>query len=96
MVIVLAMAIATIASLVHMRVKARAAGEQIHLGPGEAQLGPDGHYHIVDALGHSFARPLRMETTEIGTISVVDAVGQTADPAQFARDELVEVAREDL
>ncbi|WP_413319418.1 TerC family protein [Agrococcus sp. 1P02AA] len=96
-VILASMVIATVASLVKLRVDAKTTGDSsLHLGPSEAELGADGHYHIVDATGNAFYRPLRVEHTETGTLSVIDARGKEAPAADFHEDVLREAAREDM
>ncbi len=97
LVILGAMVVATVASLIKLRIDARATGDaSLHLGPSEAELGADGHYHIVDAMGNTFYRPLRVEHSETGTLQVVDAKGTEAPAADFSADVLREAAREDM
>ncbi|WP_347756945.1 TerC family protein [Agrococcus sp. ProA11] len=96
-VILVSMVVATVASLVKLRVDAKATGDaSLHLGPSEAELGADGHYHIVDAMGKTFYRPLRVEHSETGTLQVIDAKGTEAPAADFSADVLREAAREDM
>ena len=91
------MVIATVASLIKLRVDAKQTGDaSLHLGPSEAELGADGHYHIVDATGRTFYRPLRVEHSETGTLQVIDAKGTEAPAADFHEDVLREAAREDM
>ncbi len=96
-VILASMVIATVASLVRMRVAAKETGDaSLHLGLSEAELGADGHYHIVDATGTTFYRPLRVESTHTGGLKVVDAKGKEAPAADFHEDVLREAAHEDM
>ncbi|SDR70987.1 tellurite resistance protein TerC [Agrococcus carbonis] len=97
LVILVSMVVATVASLIKLRVDAKRTGDvSLHIGPAEAELGADGHYHIVDAMGTAFYRPLRVEHTDAGTLQVVDATGKEAPAADFAEDVLREAAREDM
>ncbi len=97
LVIVVSMTVAIVASLIKMRRDAKVTGDtSLHIGPSEAELGPDGHYHIVDMTGASFMRPVRVEPTESGSLTVIDAKGKEAPNTQFERDELLAVAREDM
>ncbi|WP_422665029.1 TerC family protein [Agrococcus beijingensis] len=96
-VILASMVIATVASLIKLRIDAKTTGDtSLHLGPSEAELGADGHYHIVDATGKTFYRPLRVEHNETGTLKVIDAKGTEAPAADFHEDVLREAAREDM
>ncbi|MGM1030643.1 MAG: TerC family protein [Actinomycetota bacterium] len=96
-VILASMVIATVASLIRIRVVGKQTGDAtLHLGPSEAELGADGHYHIVDATGTTFYRPLRVEHTETGTLQVVDAKGKEAPVADFSEDVVREAARQDM
>ena len=96
-VILASMVIATVASLIKLRVAAKQTGDgSLHLGPSEAELGADGHYHIVDATGTTFYRPLRVEHSDEGTLTVVDAKGKQAPVADFAEGVVREAAREDM
>lgn len=96
-VILASMVIATVASLIRIRVKGKETGDtSLHLGPSEAELGADGHYHIVDAMGTTFHRPLRVEHNETGTLTVIDAHGKEAPVADFSADVVREAAREDM
>ena len=95
-VIVASMAVATIASLVKMRVDARKTGDtSLHLGPAEAEIGADGHFHLVDAVGTSFSRPVRVEPRTAG-LTVVAADGAEQLAKNFDREELRAAAREDM
>lgn len=95
-VILASMVIATVASLVKLKIDARKTGDDsLHLGPSEAELGTDGHYHIVDSTGASFARPLKIEPHAQG-LMVVDADGQQAPITSFDRDVLREAAVQDI
>ncbi|WP_425844878.1 TerC family protein [Agrococcus sp. TSP3-2-1] len=96
-VILASMVIATVASLIRIRVKGKETGDtSLHIGPSEAELGADGHYHIVDAMGTTFHRPLRVEHSETGTLTVIDAHGKGAPVADFSADVVREAAREDM
>ncbi len=96
-VILASMVIATVASLIRIRVKGKETGDtSLHIGPAEAELGADGHYHIVDAMGTTFYRPLRVEHNATGTLTVVDAHGKEAPVADFSEDVVREAAREDM
>lgn len=96
-VILASMVVATVASLIRIRVKGKETGDtSLHIGPSEAELGADGHYHIVDAMGTTFHRPLRVEHNETGTLTVVDAHGKEAPVADFSEDVVREAAREDM
>ncbi|WP_346986696.1 TerC family protein [Agrococcus sp. ARC_14] len=96
-VILVSMVVAVIASLIKLRIDARKTGDtSLHLGPSEAELGADGHYHIVDATGTAFYRPLRVEPTATGTLKVVDAKGQEGMASDFHEDELRSAARADM
>ncbi|MGC5077551.1 TerC family protein [Agrococcus sp. DT81.2] len=96
-VILASMIIATVASLIKLRIDAKQTGDaSLHIGPSEAELGADGHYHIVDATGTTFYRPLRVEHSDEGTLTVVDAKGKQAPVADFAEDVVREAAREDM
>ena len=96
-VILASMVIATVASLIRIRVKGKETGDtSLHIGPSEAELGADGHYHIVDAMGTTFHRPLRVEHNETGTLTVIDAHGKEAPVADFSADVVREAAREDM
>lgn len=96
-VILVSMVVAVVASLIKMRIDARRTGDtSLHLGPSEAELGPDGHYHIVDLTGTTFYRPLRVEPTQTGTLRVVDAKGTEGVATDFQVDELRAAAREDM
>ncbi|MBO1769076.1 TerC family protein [Agrococcus sp. TF02-5] len=96
-VILASMVIATVASLIRIRVKGKETGDtSLHIGPSEAELGADGHYHIVDAMGTTFHRPLRVEHNDTGTLTVVDAHGKEAPVADFSADVVREAAREDM
>lgn len=97
LVILVSMAVAVVASLIKLRIDAKQTGDSsLHLGPSEAELGADGHYHIVDATGTTFYRPLRVEHSEEGTLTVVDAKGKQAPVADFAEGVVREAAREDM
>jgi len=97
LVILVSMAVAVVASLIKLRVDAKQTGDaSLHLGPSEAELGADGHYHIVDAMGTTFYRPLRVEHSDEGTLTVVDAKGKQAPVADFSEDVVREAAREDM
>jgi len=97
LVILVSMVVAVVASLIKIRMDAKQTGDaSLHLGPSEAELGADGHYHIVDATGRTFYRPLRVEHSETGTLQVVDAKGTEAPAADFHEDVLREAAREDM
>lgn len=97
LVILASMVIAVVASLIKIRRDAKVTGDaSLHLGPSEAELGADGHYHIVDAMGTTFYRPLRVEHSGTGTLKVVDAKGTEAPAADFAPDVLREAAHEDM
>ncbi len=97
LVILLAMVVAVVASLIKLRIDAKQTGDaSLHLGPSEAELGADGHYHIVDATGKTFYRPLRVEHSETGTLQVVDAKGTEAPAADFHEDVLREAASQDM
>ncbi|QHC02547.1 TerC/Alx family metal homeostasis membrane protein [Epidermidibacterium keratini] len=97
LVIVVSMIVAVVASLIKMRRDAQTTGDtSMHIGPSEAELGPDGHYHIVDMTGASFMRPLRVEPTDTGTLTVIDAKGKEAPATQFERETLRAAAREDM
>ncbi|QUW20000.1 TerC family protein [Agrococcus sp. Marseille-Q4369] len=96
-VILASMVIATVASLIRIRIKGKETGDtSLHIGPSEAELGADGHYHIVDAMGTTFHRPLRVEHSETGTLTVIDAHGKEAPVADFSADVVREAAREDM
>lgn len=96
-VILASMVIATVASLIRIRIKGKETGDtSLHIGPSEAELGADGHYHIVDAMGTTFHRPLRVEHNETGTLTVIDAHGKEAPVADFSADVVREAAREDM
>lgn len=96
LVILVSMVVAVVASLVKLRMDARKGGDgSLHLGPAEAELGADGHFHIVDATGASFARPLTIEPRTQG-LMVVDADGKQAPITDFDRDVLREAAVEDM
>ena len=97
LVILGSMVVATVASLIKLRMDAKVTGDaSLHLGPSEAELGADGHYHIVDATGTSFRRPLRVSPTETGTLKVVDAEGREGLATDFHPEELRSAAREDM
>jgi tellurite resistance protein TerC len=96
-VILASMVIATVASLIRIRIQGKETGDtSLHIGPSEAELGADGHYHIVDAMGTAFHRPLRVEHNDTGTLTVVDAHGKEAPVADFSADVVREAAREDM
>ena len=96
-VILASMVVATVASLIRLRVVGAKTGDtSLHLGPSEAELGADGHYHIVDATGATFYRPLRVEHSEAGTLTVVDAHGKEAPAADFSADVLRQAAQQDM
>lgn len=97
LVILVSMVVSVVASLIKLRIDAKQTGDaSLHLGPSEAELGADGHYHIVDAMGTTFYRPLRVEHTETGTLQVIDAKGKEAPVADFSEDVVREAAREDM
>ncbi|GAA3602405.1 TerC family protein [Agrococcus terreus] len=96
-VILASMVIAVVASLIKIRIDARKGGDpSLHLGPSEAEMGADGHFHIVDATGNTFRRPLTVEASHTGTVTVVDAEGKEAPASDFSEDVLREAAREDM
>ena len=97
LVILASMVVATVASLVKLRADAKRTGDtSLHLGPSEAELGAAGHYHIVDATGTAFYRPLRVQHSETGTLNVIDAHGKEAPAADFSEDVLREAAQQDM
>ena len=96
LVILVSMVVSVVASLIKLRMDARKGGDgSLHLGPVEAELGQDGHFHIVDATGSSFARPLTIEPRTQG-LMVVDAEGKQAPITDFDRDVLREAAVQDM
>ncbi len=96
LVILVSMVVSVVASLIKIRMDARKGGDaSLHLGPSEAELGTDGHFHIVDAAGASFARPLTIEPRTQG-LMVVDAEGKQAPITDFDRDVLREAAVQDM
>ncbi|SFS15926.1 tellurite resistance protein TerC [Agrococcus baldri] len=97
LVILGSMVVATVASLIKLRMDAQRTGDRsLHLGMSEAELGADGHYHIVDATGTAFYRPLQVRHSPTGTLNVIDAHGKEAPAADFSEDVLREAAREDM
>jgi tellurite resistance protein TerC len=97
LVILGAMVVATVASLIKLRADAKRTGDaSLHIGPSEAELGADGHYHIVDATGTTFYRPLRVEPTATGALKVVDAQGTEGRATDFEPEELREAVRADM
>lgn len=97
-VIVAAMAIAIVASLVKNRMDAKSGGadaEPLHFGPSDAEVDESGHYHIVNAAGTSFMRPLQLDESN-GAVRIVDAQGNEAHPEEFDRETLLDAVKTDL
>ena len=97
-VIVAAMALSIVASLVKNRLDAKAGkadAEPLHFGPADAELDAAGHYHIVDAAGTSFTRPLKVDQSS-GRVRILDAHGNEADVHEFDRDTLLNAVDADL
>ena len=95
-VIVVAMVVAVVASLIKNRMDAKSgAAEELRLGPSEAEIDERGHYRIVSAAGTSFMRPLQLDHSG-EYLRIVDAQGNSADPKEFDRAELLDAASDDL
>ncbi|WP_366516423.1 TerC family protein [uncultured Agrococcus sp.] len=96
-VILVAMVVSVVASLLKT-LRDRMKGKRSELpvvGPVEAELDESGHYQLVTARGTSFARPLQLDRTG-DDVKIVDSAGNTADPEEFNRDELLNALDADL
>lgn len=95
-VILVAMVVSVAASLAKTIIdRRRGKDAELPLGPVDAEIDESGHYRIVTARGTSFMRPLQLDRTG-GDVKIIDSAGNTADPEDFDRDELLNAVDTDL